>query len=79
MAAFGVGAAFAAFLAGILDFIHERKIGTEIFVTVATFVAVFDGETVAGKVVGGAASVNEAPITGESLPKEKKRRCGRVR
>ena len=126
---------------GILDFIHERKIGTEIFVTVATLVAVFGGETVAGavlmviiliaefiaelntdrarasikaligsvpqvaivrdaggersvplvelrvgdvvlvrtgekipvdgKVVGGAASVNEAPITGESLPKEK--------
>jgi heavy metal translocating P-type ATPase len=126
---------------GILDFIHERKIGTEIFVTVATLVAVFGGETVAGavlmviiliaefiaelntdrarasikaligsvpqvavvrgadgersvplaalrvgdvvlvragekipvdgKVVGGSASVNEAPITGESLPKEK--------
>ena len=126
---------------GILDFIHEYKIGTEIFVTVATLVAVFGGETVAGavlmviiliaefiaelntdrarasikaligsvpqvaivrgadgersvalaelrvgdvvlvrtgekipvdgKVVGGAASVNEAPITGESLPKEK--------
>ncbi|MDP1796933.1 MAG: HAD-IC family P-type ATPase, partial [Planctomycetaceae bacterium] len=126
---------------GILDFIHERKIGTEIFVTVATLVAVFGGEAVAGavlmviiliaefiaelntdrarasikaligsvpqvaivrgadgersvpladlrvgdvvlvragekmpvdgKVVGGAASVNEAPITGESLPKEK--------
>ncbi|MHB8972721.1 MAG: heavy metal translocating P-type ATPase [Pirellulaceae bacterium] len=126
---------------GILDFIHDRKIGTAIFVTVATLVAVFGGETVAGavlmviiliaefiaelntdrarasikaligsvpqvavvrgadgersvplaelrvgdvvlvragekipvdgKVVGGAASVNEAPITGESLPKEK--------
>ncbi len=126
---------------GLLDLIHERKIGTEIFVTVATLVAVFGGETVAGavlmviiliaefiaelntdrarasikaligsvpqvaivrgadgersvpladlrvgdvvlvragekmpvdgKVVGGAASVNEAPITGESLPKEK--------
>lgn len=126
---------------GIRDFIHERKIGTEIFVTVATLVAVFGGETVAGavlmviiliaefiaelntdrarasikaligsvpqvavvrgadgersvpldalrvgdvvlvragekipvdgKVVGGSASVNEAPITGESLPKEK--------
>ena len=126
---------------GLLDFVRERKIGTEIFVTVATLVAVFGGETVAGavlmviiliaefiaelntdrarasikaligsvpqvalvrdtggersvplaelrigdvvlvrtgekipvdgKVVGGAASVNEAPITGESLPKEK--------
>jgi heavy metal translocating P-type ATPase len=126
---------------GVLDFIHERKIGTEIFVTVATLVAVFGGESVAGavlmviiliaefiaelntdrarasikaligsvpqvaivrgsegerqvplaevrpgdivlvragekipvdgKVSGGEASVNEAPITGESLPKEK--------
>ena len=36
---------------GILDFIHERKIGTEIFVTVATLVAVFGGETVAGAVL----------------------------
>ncbi|PQV62799.1 Cd2+/Zn2+-exporting ATPase/cation-transporting P-type ATPase C/Cu+-exporting ATPase [Abditibacterium utsteinense] len=126
---------------GLLDLIHERKIGTEIFVTVATLVAVFGGETVAGavlmviiliaefiaelntdrarasiksligsvpqvalvrdqngersvplsqlkagdvvlvragekipvdgQIVSGAASVNEAPITGESLPKEK--------
>ncbi len=126
---------------GLLDFIHEHKIGTEIFVTVATLVAVLGGETVAGavlmviiliaefiaelntdrarasiksligsvpqvalvrgadgersvplaelragdivlvragekipvdgKVTGGTASVNEAPITGESLPKEK--------
>ncbi|MEO7912088.1 MAG: cation-translocating P-type ATPase [Roseiflexaceae bacterium] len=126
---------------GLLDLIHERKIGTEIFVTIATIVAVFGGETVAGavlmviiliaefiadlntdrarasiksligsvpqvalirdakgertvslselragdvvlvregekipvdgKIVGGAASINEAPITGESLPKEK--------
>ena len=124
---------------GLLDFIHERKIGTEIFVTVATLVAVLGGETVAGavlmviiliaefiaelntdrarasiksligsvpqvalvrgtdgersvpiselragdvvlvragekipvdgKIFGGTASVNEAPITGESLPK----------
>ena len=36
---------------GILDFIHERKIGTEIFVTVATLVAVFGVETVAGAVL----------------------------
>jgi len=126
---------------GLLDLIHERKIGTEIFVTVATLVAVFGGETVAGavlmviiliaefiaelntdrarasiksligsvpqvallrtengersvpigelkigdvvlvrpgekipvdgRVVGGQGSVNEAPITGESVPKDK--------
>ena len=126
---------------GILDLIHERKVGTEIFVTVATLVAVFSGETVAGavlmviiliaefiaelntdrarasiksligsvpqvallraevgersvpiaeleigdvvlvrpgemipvdgRVVGGQGSVNEAPITGESVPKDK--------
>ena len=126
---------------GLLDLIHERKIGTEIFVTVATLVAVFGGETVAGavlmviiliaefiaelntdrarasikaligsvpqtalvrgasgektvpiaelkigdivlvragekipvdgRIVGGQASINEAPITGESLPKDK--------
>ncbi|MBW8307361.1 MAG: cation-translocating P-type ATPase [Thiobacillus sp.] len=126
---------------GLIDLIRERKIGTEIFVTVATLVAVFGGETVAGAVlmviiliaefiadlnmdrarasiktligsvpqvalrrgadgervvpieqlrtgdvvlvragekipvdgsiVGGAASINEAPITGESLPKDK--------
>ena len=126
---------------GLLDLINERKIGTEIFVTVATLVAVLGGETVAGAVLmviiliaefiaelntdrarasiksligsvpqialvrgtagersvplaelragdvvlvragekipvdgrifGGTASVNEAPITGESLPKEK--------
>ncbi len=36
---------------GILDLIHEHKIGTEIFVTVATLVAVFGGETVAGAVL----------------------------
>ncbi len=126
---------------GLLDLIHERKIGTEIFVTIATLVAVLGGETVAGavlmviiliaefiadlntdrarasiksligsvpqialvrdaagernvslaelkagdvvlvragekipvdgKIVSGEASINEAPITGESLPKEK--------
>ena len=126
---------------GVLDLIHEHKVGTEIFVTVATFVAVFGGETVAGavlmviiliaefiaelntdrarasiksligsvpqvallrtdagersvpiaelrigdlvlvrpgekipvdgRVVGGQGSVNEAPITGESVPKDK--------
>ena len=126
---------------GMLDLIHEHKVGTEIFVTVATLVAVFGGETVAGavlmviiliaefiaelntdrarasiksligsvpqvallrieggersvaigelkvgdvvlvrpgekipvdgRVVGGAGSVNEAPITGESVPKDK--------
>ena len=36
---------------GALDLIHERKVGTEIFVTVATLVAVFGGETVAGAVL----------------------------
>ena len=126
---------------GVLDLVRERKIGTEIFVTVATLVAMFGGETVAGAVlmviiliaefiadlnmdrarasiksligsvpqvalmrgadgervvpiaqlktgdvvlvregekipvdgsiIGGAASINEAPITGESLPKDK--------
>lgn len=126
---------------GFMDLIHERKVGTEIFVTIATLVAVTGGETVAGAVlmviiliaefiaelnmdrarasikgligsvpqvalrrsvegerevaidqliagdivlvragekipvdgsiVGGAASINEAPITGESLPKDK--------
>lgn len=128
---------------GVLDLIREHKVGTEIFVTVATLVAVFGGETVAGavlmviiliaefiaelntdrarasikaligsvpqvalvrdatgermipigalkigdvvlvragekipvdgQIVGGQASVNEAPITGESLPKDKTR------
>ena len=127
--------------AGVLDLVKERKIGTEIFVTIATLVAVIGGETVAGAVlmviiliaefiadlnterarasiksligsvpqvavvrsngsersvdiaalkvgdvvlvkagekipvdgavVGGGGSVNEAPITGESLAKEK--------
>ena len=126
---------------GVLDLIHERKIGTELFVTVATLVALAGGETVAGAVllsiiliaefiadlnmdrartsikeligsvpqialirdkdgersvpvdqlrigdvvlvragekipvdgsiVGGAASIDEAPITGESIPKDK--------
>ena len=126
---------------GILDLIHEHKVGTEIFVTIATLVAVLGGETVAGAVLmviiliaefiaelntdrarasiksligsvpqvalvrdnsgertvplaevsignivlvragekipvdghvtGGNASVNEAPITGESFPKDK--------
>lgn len=36
---------------GLADLIHERKIGTEIFVTIATLVAVFGGETVAGAVL----------------------------
>ena len=36
---------------GLLDLIRERKIGTEIFVTVATTVALLGGETVAGAVL----------------------------
>ena len=126
---------------GVVDLVKERKIGTEIFVTIATVVALIGGETVAGAVlmviiliaefiadlnmdrarasikdligsvpqvalvrdargerivpieklragdvvlvragekipvdgtvVGGAASVNEASITGESIPKDK--------
>jgi heavy metal translocating P-type ATPase len=126
---------------GLLDLYHEHKIGTEIFVTIATLVALLGGETIAGavlmviilvaefiaglntdrarasikalvgsvpqvalvrgaggervvpvaelrtgdvvlvragekipvdgSVVGGEASVNEAPITGESIPKDK--------
>nr|WP_295108340.1 cation-translocating P-type ATPase [uncultured Caulobacter sp.] len=126
---------------GLVDLFTERKIGTEIFVTIATLVAVFGGETVAGAVlmviiliaefiaelntdrarasikaligsvpqvaliredgqertvpiaevrpgqvvlvrtgekipvdgvvVGGAAAVNQAPITGESVPQDK--------
>ncbi|HWS26036.1 MAG TPA: cation-translocating P-type ATPase [Xanthomonadales bacterium] len=36
---------------GLRDLLHERKIGTEIFVTIATLVAVFGGETVAGAVL----------------------------
>lgn len=126
---------------GALDLVREHKVGTEIFVTLATLVAVFGGETVAGavlmvviliaefiaelnterarasiksligsvpqvallrdgsgerevaigtlklgdvvlvrpgekipvdgKVIGGQGSVNEAPITGESTPKDK--------
>lgn len=126
---------------GLTDLFTERKIGTEIFVTIATLVAVFGGETVAGAilmviiliaefiaelntdrarasiksligsvpqtalvrdgdrertvpiaqvrpgeivlvrtgekipvdgvVVGGSAAVNQAPITGESVPQDK--------
>ena len=36
---------------GVLDLVHERKIGTEIFVTLATLFAMFGGETVAGAVL----------------------------
>lgn len=35
----------------MLDLVRERKIGTEIFVTVATLVAMFGGETLAGAVL----------------------------
>src|SRR5215203_2577901 len=36
---------------GVLDLIRERKIGTEIFVTVATVIAMIGGEYVAGAVL----------------------------
>ena len=36
---------------GVNDLVRERKIGTEIFVTVATLVAVFGGEALAGAVL----------------------------
>src|SRR5215210_3073398 len=36
---------------GLLDLVRERKIGTEVFVTIATLVALFGGEAVAGAVL----------------------------
>lgn len=36
---------------GVMDLLHERKIGTEIIVTVATTVALIGGEYVAGAVL----------------------------
>ncbi|WP_234819069.1 heavy metal translocating P-type ATPase [Cupriavidus metallidurans] len=36
---------------GLQDLVHERKIGTEIFVTIATLIALLGGETVAGAVL----------------------------
>ncbi len=36
---------------GLKDLIHERKIGTEIFVTVATVIAMISGEYVAAPVL----------------------------
>lgn len=36
---------------GLHDLIRERKVGTEIFVTIATLVALFGGEPVAGAVL----------------------------
>jgi heavy metal translocating P-type ATPase len=36
---------------GLTDLVKERKVGTEIFVTIATTVAVFGGETVAGAIL----------------------------
>ena len=36
---------------GVLDLVRERKIGTKIFVTIATLVAMLGGETVAGAVL----------------------------
>ena len=42
---------YPLFKTGLLDLIRERKIGTEIFVTIATLVALLGGETVAGAVL----------------------------
>lgn len=42
---------FAPVRSALLDLDHERKIGTELFVTIATVIAVFGGETVAGAVL----------------------------
>lgn len=36
---------------GVLDLIHERKVGTELFITVATTIAMIGGEYVAGAVL----------------------------
>src|SRR5215213_5428259 len=36
---------------GVLDLVRERKIGTEIFVTIATLIALFGGEAIAGAVL----------------------------
>ena len=36
---------------GVMDLLHERKIGTEIFVTIATTIALIGGEYVAGAVL----------------------------
>lgn len=36
---------------GLRDLIHDRKIGTEIFVTIATIIALIGGETVAGAIL----------------------------
>ena len=37
--------------AGVLGLIRERKIGTELFVTIATLIAILSGETIAGAVL----------------------------
>lgn len=36
---------------GLHDLVHERKIGTEIFVTIATVIALLGGETIAGAIL----------------------------
>src|SRR5215217_5160848 len=36
---------------GVLDLVHEHKIGTEIFVTIATGIAMLGGEYVAGAIL----------------------------
>lgn len=50
---------------GLLDLFHEHKVGTEIFVTVATLVAVFGGETVPAA-VAAVASTDRSRAAGRS-------------
>lgn len=50
LAAVGVGL-YPLVKTGILDLLRERKIGTEIFVTIATTIAMLGGEYVAGAVL----------------------------
>lgn len=49
-AAVGIGL-YPLVKTGLHDLVKQRRVGTEIFVTIATLVAVFGGETVAGAVM----------------------------
>src|SRR5215212_4950385 len=49
-AAVGIGL-YPLVKTGVLDLVRERKVGTEIFVTVATLIALFGGEAIAGAVL----------------------------